>query len=100
MTIASSRVLPMSLEDIASALAEIREDISALQASLLEAANNDVASLDQRVSTLENQLETIQQDVSAIQETVNSDDGSADALQNLEDRVDALEGVSNDFFGA
>lgn len=100
MTIASSKVLPLSLEDIAAALSEIREDVAALQAALSEADNNDNTSLDERITALETQLETVLQDVSALQETVNSDDGTASSIESLEERVDALEDVSNDFFGA
>lgn len=106
MSIVSNKLLPMSLDDIVEAIQSLQatvdeltnstsdSDSSALEEKIneLQAAFDSFSSLEERVSTLEATI----QDLS---DSDSSDESEFD-LQDISDRVEALENTTNDFFGA
>lgn len=123
MPIIDNRFLPMSLDDIVQAIMSLQNEVaefkdnssgyddSALltqidelknsinqfedlqqQFSEFQAVSDSLNSLTERVDTLESSMMSISQS--------DSSEVSENDIQNISERVDALEDINNQFFGA
>ena len=85
MSLVGNKMLPMSLEDISQAISEIRESLSSLS--------------DSSLAEIEEQMATLQTSVDALEQGA-SDDTVATQIANITERLEAVETVIDDFFGA
>ena len=98
MSVVGSKFLPMSLDDIVSAIDELRAAVEELQNS--SGSDND-SSLAEKVEALEEAVLDLQNssgsnDESDLQSQIDDIKDSVNTIGELEARIDALENPDND----
>ncbi len=107
MSIVSSKFLSMSLEDIVEAVQTLQDEVAVLKGSS-SGDSGDSSELQTKIDELQaivdnypDLVERIEDLESSIQNMSVSGGSETDIdVQDISDRLQALEDVNNDFFGA
>lgn len=96
MSIVNGKFLPLSLEDISQAISDLRDAVSAINLSV---ENPDTSDLDNSVAELSTKLDALQEAFDNFSIT-SSPEAMQNTIDDLTERVEALEELCASFFGA
>ena len=95
MSIVANKFIPMSLADLSAAINALRDDISELKSLV---AGSDTSAIAEDVSELQDKFNNLKTSFEQID--LNSADSLSANIEALTSRVDDLEEITTNFFGA